>query len=308
MFAYTYKPEECGLSEWPSGTLRLEGSIPVENPNDADVFIVPGCIFLFKDDLSRLDRLPYMAGRENRHVLFDVSDHITKALCREWITFRCDIRDWMVKDDPNSICFPWPVSDMGDVVAVPEGGFKYDVCFRGWLSTDARRASSDSCKNHPDLKCDIEQYGYFTGYIGTPGRAEYDPVKFSRLMDEFKCSMQQSRIALCPESIPGVFPYRFWEAMSAGRVPLLVGSDFVFPFADEIPYKEFIIQVPRDEASNAGKIVKDMIDVLSDDELLEMGKLARKYWQQFLNSANWGTLMYAAVEKKLLQMGVCLTA
>jgi hypothetical protein len=301
---FIYSPSDAGLTEWPSGTLRLEGAEVTTDPNEADVFVVPGCMSIFKDDLGRVDRLPYMAGREERHVLFDVSDHFTKALNRKWIIIRCDARDWMLRDDPNTINFAWPVGDCGDAIALPEGGFKYDVTFRGWLSTDTRRASSDACRNHPSLKCDIVQYDCFTGYIGTVGRPEYDQAKFSRLMDEFKTGMRESRIALCPESISGVFPYRFFEAMSAGRVPLLIGSDFVFPWADEIPYNNFIIRLARQDAGSAAEAIQFVKDTVSDDDLIEMGKQARKYWELYLNSQNWATLMTAAVEKKLAQMGV----
>lgn len=296
--AYVYAAQECGRDSWPSGELRLEGAITVEHPNDADVFVVPGAMFLFKDDFTKLDRLPYMAGRENRHVMFDVSDYITQSLHRQWIMLRCDIRDWMLKDDPNAISIAWPVEDYAECVELPEGGFKYDVTFRGWLSTDTRIASSNACKNRPTLKCDIEQYADFTGYL-TPDNPEYH-----RRRAEFRRGMKESRIALCPESIPGVFPYRFFEAMSAGRVPLLIGSDFVFPFRDEINYQEFIFELARPSAHLAGDLIEQLLKDFSNDELIEMGRKARKHWESHLNSAHWPSLMQRAVEKQLDKMGV----
>lgn len=300
---YVYTPQECGRDSWPSGELRLEGAITVEHPNDADVFVVPGALFLFKDDFSVLDRLPYMAGRENRHVMFDVSDYITQPLHREWIMLRCDIRNWMMKDDPNGISMAWPVEDYSECIELPEGGFKYDVTFRGWLSTDTRRASSDACKNHPSLKCDIEQYADFTGYLHDRTTNQWNAEGLRR-REGFRRGMKESRIALCPESIPGVFPYRFWEAMSAGRVPLLIGSDFVFPFRDEIPYGDFIFKLDREYAHEAAIVVNDRIRQTSDDELIEMGKLARHYWELYLDCRKWPSLMQRAVEKQLDKMGV----
>lgn len=297
MKQFIYSPSDVGIAEWPSGILRLEGAEVTTDPNDADVFVIPGCLTIFKDDLGRVDRLPHMAGRENRHVFFDVSDHFTKALNRQWIIIRCDARDWMLPDDPNTINFAWPVEDYSECIELPEGGFKYDVSGHMWTSTQTRIDSAHSCWDNKGLNCDISLYSDFTGYI------YYEPEGIRRRA-EFRRSMKESRIALCPESIPGVFPYRFFEAMSAGRVPLLIGSEFVFPFADEIPYDEFIVRLPRSAAGQAGEAVLNVIKTMSDQELVERGREARKYWELYLDSRKWASLMFGAVEKKLAQMGV----
>lgn len=296
MNAYSYPPQSLGLSEWPSGELRLFGMNAVDDPGEADVFIVPGNLSLFRvgDTFERqsLDRLPYYRGNEDRHVFFDVSDNFREAIGSPSIFIRCDVRMWMLKDDPNTIQVAWPVEDYAECLPVPNGGFLYDVSFHGWLSTTTRTVSSQSCLDNPNLKCDMARYEDFTGYI-------YHEPEGIRRRAEFRRSMQHSRVCLCPESIPGVLPYRFFEAMSAGRVPLLVSSDYVLPFAEEIPYKDFCFRVSRDDAAQAGVRLRQWLDAFLDERLIEMGQMARHYWERYLDCRKWPEIMGDAVRKQL---------
>lgn len=301
MKQYIYSSREVGLEAWPSGELRLEGIEITANPDEAGVFVLPGNLSIFKDDLGRLDGLPFISGREDRLVCFDVSDNFTKALCRKWIIIRCDARDWMLKDDPNVIPFAWPVECYLSCVDVPEGGFVYNLSFQGWLSSPARLESSRACRKNPQLKTDVAGYTDFTGYLHDRTTGQWTAEGLRRRA-EFRRSMKESRIALCPESIPGVLPYRFFEAMSAGRVPLLVSSDYVLPFADRIPYSEFVIFAERDQAANADHIVLDFVRSHGDDEIVQMGLKARKYWELWLDCRDWPRMMGLAVREKLREL------
>lgn len=301
MRAYTYKPEDVGLSAWDSGTLRLEGVEHVTDPLLADVFIFPGSLTVAYT--FGLDRLPHMKGNEERHCFFECSDNFVKAIGTRAMLIKCDVREWMLTDDVNSIAFPWPVEDMPECIDLPAGGFKYDISAHMWTSTQTRIDSAQSCMNNPALKCDIALYSDFTGYLHDRATNQWTSEGIRR-RTEFRRSMRESRIALCPESIPGVLPYRFFEAMSAGRVPLLVSSDFVLPWDLTIPYDNFCIFAARDEAKNADQIVLHFISTHTDEEIIEMGKQARRWWLELLNSADWPRTMAMAVEMKLKEINL----
>lgn len=297
MRAYTYPPDSIGLCQWPSGELALAGMDAVTDPREADVFIVPGNLSSFRSgidfDKQCLYRLPYYQGNEDRHVFFDVSDNFTKAVEFQSIFIRCDVRSWMLPADPNTIQVAWPVEDFSECMSVPEGGFKYDISFHAWLSSSARSVSSQACLEHPQLTCDMARYPNFTGYI-------YYEEEGIRRRSEFRRSMRESRIALCPESIPGVLPYRFFEAMSAGRVPLLVSSDYVLPFSSLIPYYQFVITLPRDSAQNAGSIARKFLSDYDDATIATMGRQARHYWERYLDCRKWPEIMGEAVRSQML--------
>lgn len=289
MKLYIYSPAEAGLTDdWPSGQLRLEGET-VANPNDADVFVVPGPLHMFKAAWE-LDRFVFMKEHESRHVFFHCSDDEVQY-GKECLFIRCNTRLWNLNTDPNTISWPWPVENYAECIEPPPSGFKYDVSFQGWLWSDARKESVASCQMSK-LVLDFATYKDFCGYI-------YDTPEGKRRRAEFRRSMRESRVALCPESIPGVFPYRFFEAMSAGRVPVLIGWGYVLPFADEIPYEEFCLFIPRQYAKDTANYIVALLDGLSDVELIERGKQARFYWDKYLDRDKWPALMTYAVEKAL---------
>ncbi len=305
MKQYIYRPQDAGLTNWPQGELRLDGIEITENHAWADVFVCPGNIRIFegtpgtgKLDIHKLNRLPYFRGNESRHAFFDCSDNFKAAVNLPIMFIRCDVRTWMLPHDVNTLPTPWPVEDYSDCIDVPDGGFKSDVSFHGWLSSDTRRKSAAACIANPEVRCDSASYPDFFGYLvkGTP--------EYERRRAAFKDSMRRSRCCLCPESIEGVLPYRFFESMSAGRVPLLVGSDYVLPFADEIDYSVFTLFCERDEAQNADKVAVKFCGQHNDKEITEMGQLARAAWVKWLDTSRWAELHAYAVTKHLAKMGV----
>lgn len=291
MRQFIYQPHHAGLSAWPQGTLRLEGMEITDIPEAADVFVIPGALTAIFRDANDLRRLTYFAGRENRHVAFDCSDNepLYRLPC---LFIRCNTRTWYFQRDPNTVAWPWPVENFAECVEVPDGGFRYDVSFQGWLSSKARRESVECFSRDRGLKCDMAAYSDFCGYI-------YDTPEGVRRRAEFRRSMRESRIALCPESIPGVLPYRFFEAMSAGRIPLLVGSCYVLPFAEEISYADFTITVESAGAAHVNHAVHEFLSKHSDAEIAERGKLARAMWEKWLDREKWPALMAYAVEKQI---------
>lgn len=313
MKALTYKPEHFGMTEFPSGTLRFDGVEQTDKPEEADIFIIPPSLMHLRTSeqvpgsgnnnaRAFLERLPYFSGREERHVGFDVSD-FDQVYHSKAILIRCNVKPHMRKADPNTISWAWPVEDFKECIELPPDGFKYDVSFHAWISTETRRLSGLSCQNNPKLKCDVSMYKDFTGYI------YYEPEGVRRRA-EFRRSMRESRIALCPESIPSVFPYRFFEAMSAGRVPLLVASDYELPFADLIPYREFILTCRREDAFHASSVIEQFFNRYrtreeADQVLINMGQKGRMYWEQYLNREDWvSRTMLLAVKKKLREIGL----
>lgn len=304
MKQYIYNPLDSGLAEWPSGTLRLEGIEITEDPKAADVFVVPGNLRIFEGvsgsgilDHAKLYQLPHLKGNEDKHVVFDVSDNFKQPINLPLIWLRCDVRDWMLKHDPNTVQIGWPVADLGDCVDVPAGGFKYDVSFHGWNSCLVRKVSAPSCKNNPKIAADVAIYPDFYGHIDkTP--------EGIRRRGEFLRSVRESRIMLCPESIPSVLPYRFFEAMSAGRYALLIGRGYVLPFPDLIPWDEFHSKLDIDQADEAGDAIAEIRSRHTDEVFIEKGKLARSYWEKYLNAADWPRIHAFAVQKHLAERAV----
>lgn len=311
MKVYYYEAKECGMPSWPSGTLRLEGLEVEKDPLKADLFVSPGALFHFQNPNDIQNRFQYHREFPERHVFFDVSDFYTPYKTKA-LLIRCNLHrcvhspgstclrhDDMLAPAPNSIPWAWPVEDFGDIAGAPPGGYQHDVSFIGWISHPTRDLSTLSCLGNPRLTNDIKRYNEFYGYIE---RDRPEDAKVRKL--QYKESLRYARLSLCGESINGVFPYRFFEAMSAGRVPVLFCSGHMLPWAKQIPYDDFCFRFESSQANDAGVLCEEIIKKTPDQKLLEMGNLARAYWLEYLNSRDWPKLMTKAVLEKLSELGI----
>jgi hypothetical protein len=295
--AYTYKPGEAGVSAWPPGTLRLEGHEEVDDPARADVFLYPATLMTVREP-ERLRALPHMAAAERRHVFFDVSDY-DQVYRMQCLFIRCNLKAFMRQADPNSIPWAWPVEDLGGVPGPPDGGWKYDVSFIGWESCQVRTLSIRSCEAEAGLKCHIRTYHEFYGYVerDRPGDA-------AERRKQFLSSIRDSKIVLAGRSIKGVFPYRFFEGLSAARMPLLFCDEYNLPWEREIDWPKCALLYPESEAQNAGRIAKSFLAKTSEAEFLERTRYGREMWLRYLNRDKWPALMREAVEKKLSELAI----
>lgn len=249
--------------------------------------------------LSRI--IDHFKLKEERVVAYDCSDweedySMTNPNC---LFIRCNTKGWMKRKMPRTISWPWPVEDFKDIVAPPEGGFKYDVSAHMWLSSNVRHNACESVQKTFGSRADLVTRKQFYGYIERD-----EPERAKELKKAFKESMRVSRLSLCPGSIHSVFPYRFFEAMSAGRVPVLFCTDYVLPWRDEIPWDEITFRFEANDSANSGPICADILSKHPDDELLFMGERARGFWDRWLNRDKFPELMYEAVERQMKKDGL----
>ncbi len=290
MKQYIYTPTELGIPQFSDGILRLNDSIEVTNdPSAADVFIVPEPLFKFTKTCG-LDKIPYISHYPDRHVFFDLSEHFTVYSYQSPIFIRAALTQQILARDPNSIAWPWPVDDFSDILCQPHQ-MSHRLSFHGWASSLARKVAAKSCLEVMGQHADIQLYPSFYGY--------QSPEQQSHHRQLYKESMQRSQLCLSVESIPGVIPYRFYEAMSAGRVQLYVGANYTLPFADEIPYDNFVLKVNTDDADQAGIVARDWIRNAATRSIVEKGLEARHYWEKYLHRDKWVDLITYAVQKKI---------
>ena len=288
MKAYFYTPEECGLPEFASGIMRLSGFGAVTDPDEADVFVVP--TMMYHAGRKALLDLPYLKGNERRHAMFNVADWYTNVLGIPAMMFRCDCTKWVKEQDPTTIPWPWPVEDLGEWIDRP---FKYDVAFQGWVSKELTNTVCDSA-HRAGLNTHIQRHNFFYGY------RDASAAETQALRRTFLETMATSRLSLVPTSIPnGVVRYRFYEAISMGRVPVHFCDNCVLPLSDRIDWTRCSIAIPESEAEHTGAILTEWLAEHSDDEIRETGRYGRGMWSRWLNSLNWDELFAEIVMGKL---------
>jgi hypothetical protein len=85
----------------------------------------------------------------------------------------------------------------------------------------------------------------------------------------------------------GNFSYRLYESMMMGRIPIIIDSDSIFPFDDVIDYNSFSFRIDHREFINIIKILKDISNKLSDNDIMDMQKNSRNIWREYMSPEGW---------------------
>jgi hypothetical protein len=112
------------------------------------------------------------------------------------------------------------------------------------------------------------------------GGAELDKnISKKDLINDFYNNMEESHFIICNRG-SGNFTMRFYQALSAGRIPILVNTDMLLPFTDRIPWKEFIII-----EDNEQKVIEKVIEWWKFKNLvLIQSKCAEIYYKYFTHN------------------------
>jgi len=292
--AYYYTPSDCGMQSFPPGELRLAG-VAEALPDQADVFVVPPILhtLLAADPEFHPSKLPYYnAETEIRHAFWNVGDNQPAWFKSKALFIRCDATRQMLADAPNTIGWPWPVESLYR----PHEGFEYDAVFQGWNSTDLTHRAVESVRCS-GLKAHLVENDFFWGYHDT--EPEYAHYRAS-----FLDTLSKARLSIVPRSIPGTVRYRFWEAMSMGRVPVQLCDDCVMPWPDQVNYAACSISVLESDVDQLGDILKVWLAKLTDDDIVAMGRYGHAAYENWLHRDRWSILFTQAVRDHLLRNGL----
>lgn len=105
------------------------------------------------------------------------------------------------------------------------------------------------------------------------------------LTDAFEKNISDSQYVLCNRG-SGNFSMRFYQVLSFGRIPVLVNTDLLLPFEDQIPWRECVI-VENSESACLEKV----IETHKSGECISMQKRCRKIYEDFLHPDKVGFLL-----------------
>ena len=269
----------------------LPGFEETKDPGKADVFIMRQRLIWVSE--GQIRSLPYLKGNQRRHVFFDLGSDSNPKCYRDFpdipaIFLRAVCSKSMLAQNPTTVAWPWPVDDLQDYVKLPAGGFKYDVVFQGQRR---ERALLESVQR-ANLDVHLRQV---SGFYGT---MPYGAPK-AKLRREFLETMASARLSLCYRTFSGIVRYRFYEAMSMGRVPVLFCDDCVLPHSDRIDYGRCSLQLREHDASKAGNLLANWLKQHSDEEIAEMGQYGRAMWERWLKRENWDKVTEVIVKERL---------
>ncbi len=98
---------------------------------------------------------------------------------------------------------------------------------------------------------------------------------------EYRDNMMESDFILAPKG-DGNYSVRFYEALSLGRVPILIDTDCPLPLYKDIDYSKFILKVSYKDIDRLDSIVSDFYGKISDEDWINIQKSARYVFEHFL--------------------------
>jgi len=117
------------------------------------------------------------------------------------------------------------------------------------------------------------------------GALEGGRVDRSRLLSsrrQFVENLFGSDYVLCTRG-GGNYSIRFYEALSAGRIPVFVNTDCVLPFGEWIDWKQHCVWVERGDIARAAERVAEFHEALSPGEFKERQRACRRLWEEWLS-------------------------
>lgn len=296
---YVYSNEELKKAGIEASSISCPSTVErVGNPAAADAFFVPVEV----GDIERraqgringvlpiLSRLPHWK-HERRHFFHMHSDE-DRPIRTTAIVFRQSVNK--NKKDPNTVAMPPPVEDFGYLASMDYEQLLYHVCFVGYDQDphDLRKRCLKVLENCSRLNCYLNPISkHYGSYEGT------DLGKIRRQM--FVDGLKQSRLVLSPRGA-GQHSYRLFEAMSAGRVPILLGDDYELPFTEFIDYNSCIFKVPESQAGVIDEVILQINERCRPTSCMaDMAARARQYWVSYLARPRWDEMISGYLEKML---------
>jgi len=103
-----------------------------------------------------------------------------------------------------------------------------------------------------------------------------------QLRNEYVDHLMRNDYILCPRGA-GNFSIRLYETMAAGRIPILIDTDLVMPFPEQIPWPEIAVWVPISDIDNIDEHVIRFHERLGSAGHREIQSRIRRLFNAYLS-------------------------
>lgn len=293
----------------------------VDRPDKADFLMVPLNYFGIKDDVEYLAHFVELSRRYGKKIIiFAYGDRDEEIKIPNSVIFRTS--QYGYKKRPNEIIMPGYTEDLcsGRPPALRKKGVLPVVSFCGWASFKdiksrikygIRLLENDIGSLFlPSIYQAAKKKGIYyrrkalailskSGKVKTnflirksySGHAKTIELPPEKARAEYIDNIINSDFVLTVKG-DGNFSYRFYEALSLGRIPLFVNTDCVLPLEDLVEYKKFVLSVDYKDMNTIDDIVFNHYKKMSEDEYINKQKLARQSFEKYLRIDRFFELMF----------------
>lgn len=255
------------------------------DPERADYFLFPWQIGVYNDAglldqvASLMAGLPYLPGREARHLVFDDgdrSDCLPLPLCLfKYSLLKADAKRAVAN------ALPLPAHTASARADFAFERIRFDLSFIGNISHEARRAAVLSIRHQaPQLRLKAVFRDNFSVREGSVVLRPDSPEEKARRQAEYLAGIRDSWAVLCPPGV-GLQSFRLYETMYLGRIPVLFGDQTVYPLEKDIDYDSFSIRIPGRDILDSGRILGAFFAAQSPESLARRCREACAVWHRF---------------------------
>lgn len=120
---------------------------------------------------------------------------------------------------------------------------------------------------------------------------EIDPNLQKKVRIEYVQNLIESDYVFCCRGY-GNFSFRFYEALSCGRIPVFVNSNCVLPYDFEIDWKKYCVWIEEHEISLIAEKVAEFHEKLQPQEFVDLQYECRRIWEQRLSPEGFFANLY----------------
>jgi len=138
----------------------------------------------------------------------------------------------------------------------------------------------------------IRRNRYWAGYGRVKQVREnlFHPIRL-----EYVKNMLDSDYIVCVRGM-GNWSYRFYHALSMGRIPVFIDTDCLLPFDFIINWREYCVWVEEKEINRIDQKIIEFHNRLSSNEFQELQKTLRKIWEKYLTKEGFYKEFYRHFE------------
>jgi hypothetical protein len=131
--------------------------------------------------------------------------------------------------------------------------------------------------NDHGVECDFIIRDHFA--FDQLGRLDLSTTNLNRV--QFIENMYNSPYALCARGGANC-SLRLYEALSCGRIPLIIDTDCVFPFDDVICWSDYAIIIPHQRIRSIGSVIRKAHYEMPSSQFEARQIMCRKLWDEWV--------------------------
>ncbi len=282
-----------------------------DDPSRADFLLIPHNYFHIQSDKDYIEHFVSVSKKTGKKiVVFAYGDSDKKIDIPNSIVFRTS--QYRRQKNDNEIMMPAFVEDLADGYEFPsriKHSDKPVIGFCGWAGlNNLKSLIKFYAKNlfHFGVKkqglwfrrkaikilsgSGLVEANFIArkSYSGHKKTIELPPEK-ARL--EYVKNTADSDFILTVKG-DGNFSFRFYEALSAGRIPFFIDTECLLPLDDIIDYKKFTLFADYKDLKTIDRIASDFYRGISPEKFLSMQKAAREAFEKYLRADKFFEIMF----------------